>query len=138
MVQFNSGGIGEDSLTYQNVKNLLLKENSIHNLKKTGKENSESAATSVARIGASVEEKTAARGCPYARKTKTRIENLLPKRNGMRNLNLNRIGKKNSESAAISVARIDANAEKKLLQEIIFAERGLELKWKKILYFLKK
>ncbi|WP_341814418.1 hypothetical protein [Wolbachia endosymbiont (group A) of Dendrolimus pini] len=112
-MQFNSGGIGKDSLTYQNVKNLSLKENSIRNPKKTGKENSESAAISVARVGASVEEKTAARSCPYARKTKTRIENLPPKRNSIRNLDLNRIGKENSESAAISVARIDANAEKK-------------------------
>ncbi|QUI60664.1 hypothetical protein JKF54_01650 [Wolbachia endosymbiont of Spodoptera picta] len=112
-MQFNSGGIGQDSLTYQNVKNLSLKENSIRNPKKTGKENRESAAISVARVGASVEEKTAARSCPYARKTKTRIENLPPKRNSIRNLDLNRIGKENSESAAISVARIDANAEKK-------------------------
>ncbi|MDX5526831.1 MAG: hypothetical protein O7167_02990 [Wolbachia endosymbiont of Andrena nigroaenea] len=115
-MEFNSGGIGEDPLTYQNVKNLSLKENSIRNLKKIGKENSESAAISVARIGASVEKKIAARSYPYARKTKTRIKNLSPKRNGIHNLDLNRIGKENSESAAISVARINANAEKKLLQ----------------------
>ncbi|XCA33083.1 MAG: hypothetical protein ABS808_04805 [Wolbachia endosymbiont of Polyergus mexicanus] len=56
-MQFNSGSIGEDSLTYQNIKNLSLKENSIRNLKKTSKENSESAEISVARVGANAEKK---------------------------------------------------------------------------------
>ncbi|GKS79709.1 hypothetical protein wHmb_05950 [Wolbachia pipientis] len=58
-MQFNSEGIGKDSLTYQNVKNLSLKENSIRNLdlNRIGKENSESAAISVARIDANAEKK---------------------------------------------------------------------------------